>query len=92
MLIGYEYAKANRDQSVRELGWEFDESTICEVRPVEKTVVVYEKVNPLADSPALNTMLHDPNVKNEEVKEEVAQPAEQATVEAQAADEKTSEE
>lgn len=44
MLIGYEYASANRDEHVRELGWEFDPSTICEVKAVEKTVIVYERV------------------------------------------------
>ena len=46
MLIGYEYAKANRDESVRDLGWEFDESTICEVEAVQETVTVYKKLNP----------------------------------------------
>lgn len=42
VTIGYIYAEANRDESVSELGYEFDASTICEMRPVEKTITVYE--------------------------------------------------
>lgn len=44
MFIGYNYAQANRDESVQDLGWEFDKKTICEVKPVEKVVTVYEKI------------------------------------------------
>lgn len=44
MFIGYDYAQANRDESVRDLGWDFDKSTIREVKPVQKTVTVYERV------------------------------------------------
>lgn len=44
MLIGYVYAEANRDESVQELGWEFDPASICEMRAVEKTVIIYEPV------------------------------------------------
>lgn len=46
MLIGYQWAQANRDESIQDLGWDFDPRTICEVKPVQKTVTVYEKVNP----------------------------------------------
>ena len=42
MIIGYVYAAANRDESVDELGYEFDPSTICEMRSVEKIITVYE--------------------------------------------------
>jgi len=44
MLIGYVDAEANRDESVYDLGYEFDPSSICEVRSVEKTVVTYEPI------------------------------------------------
>lgn len=44
MLIGFNSAKANRDESMQDLGWEFDENTICEARAVQKTVTVYEPV------------------------------------------------
>ena len=42
MLIGYDYAEANRDMSVRELGFDFEESSIREMVPVEKTIITYE--------------------------------------------------
>ena len=42
MFIEYVSAEANRDMSVYELGYEFEESTIREVVPVEKTITVYE--------------------------------------------------
>lgn len=41
MLIGYVYAEANRDESVEDLGYEFDLSTICRMRAVPKTVTTY---------------------------------------------------
>jgi hypothetical protein len=41
LLIGYLGARANRDESITEIGWEFDLSSICEVEPVEVTTVVY---------------------------------------------------
>ena len=44
MLIGYIHAEANRDESMSDLGYEFDVSSICEMRPVEKTVTVYEPI------------------------------------------------
>lgn len=39
-------AEANRDESMSDLGWDYDISTIYEVYPIEKviTTVVYEKV------------------------------------------------
>jgi len=44
MLISHINAEANRDESVHDLGYEFDPDTICEVKPVEKTITVYEPV------------------------------------------------
>lgn len=41
MLIGYDYAEANRDESVYDLGYEFDPSTVCEMEKKEKTVIIY---------------------------------------------------
>lgn len=72
MFIGYGYAQANRDESIRDLGWEFDESTICEVEPVEKTVIVYKKVNPASKEGVINTMNNlDPITKQpDELKKE----------------------
>lgn len=89
MLIGYEYAKANRDESVRDLGWEFDETTICEVEAVQETVTVYKKLTP-SEGGRLNTMT-DPNVKSEEeVKAPVpATDAEQKQVPGEATQEET---
>ena len=42
MIIGYIYAEANRDESMSDLGYEFDDSTVCEMRPIEKTIIIYE--------------------------------------------------
>ena len=72
MFIGYEYAQANRDESIRDLGWDFDERTICQVWPVEKIVTVYTKVNPALKEGVTNTMNIDPNVKTEEAQEQAA--------------------
>jgi len=41
MLIGYQYAEANRDESVLDLGYEFDWSSVRKMRPVEKTITTY---------------------------------------------------
>ncbi len=46
MLIGFIWAEANRDESVRDLGWEFDPGTICEMERVEEIVVTYKLVRP----------------------------------------------
>lgn len=82
MYIGYNYAQANRDESVRDLGWDFDPATICEVRPVEKMVTIYEKVNPAGGQSCVNNMLHDPNVKAEEANEQATEAAESAAQDA----------
>lgn len=74
VLIGYEYARANRDEHVRDLGWEFDESTICEVEAVQETITVYKRVNPGSGQSAINNMLLDPNTQQaEEVKDQTTQ-------------------
>lgn len=44
MLIGHINAEANRDESVYDLGYEFDFKSICEMEPVEKVVVTYKPV------------------------------------------------
>ena len=41
MFIEYIHAEANRDESVYELGYEFDPSSIREVVPVEAVVITY---------------------------------------------------
>ena len=41
MFIEYIHAEANRDESVYELGYEFDPSSIREVVPVETVVITY---------------------------------------------------
>ena len=43
MLIGYMDAKTTGGRSPWEVGWEFDEDTVCKVKPVEKTITIYEK-------------------------------------------------
>ena len=43
MLIGYNWAETTGDMSPREAGWEFDDAEIWEVKPIEKTIIVYEK-------------------------------------------------
>lgn len=40
MYIRHNDAKANRDMSVIELGWEFDMKSIVEVEPYTETIVV----------------------------------------------------
>lgn len=35
LLIGFDYAKTTGDDSLSDIGWEFDESTICEVEQYE---------------------------------------------------------
>jgi len=39
LFIGYICVEANQ-----ELGYEFDINSICEMRPVEKSIIIYEKV------------------------------------------------
>ena len=45
MLIGFHDARSDGDMSATKRGFEFDFSTIHEVRAVEKTVIVYEQVD-----------------------------------------------
>lgn len=78
MFIGYEYAQANRDESVRELGWDFDPTTICQVWPTQKVVTVYSKVNPALKEGVTNTMIKDPNTPQADNQEEATGQAENA--------------
>jgi hypothetical protein len=39
-LIGYEWASTNSDNSIWDIGWEFDEDTLCFVKDVEVQVTV----------------------------------------------------
>lgn len=43
IFIGYIDAESTGDESARERGYEFDKSTICEMVPIKKTIIVYEK-------------------------------------------------
>ncbi len=43
IYIGYIGAKTTGDNNAYETGWEFDSSTICEMKPIEKTIVTYIK-------------------------------------------------
>ena len=42
--IGYGWAQANRDQSIFELGWEFDPQTISFYKPKQVTVITYVEI------------------------------------------------
>ncbi len=44
MFILYIDAKGAGDQGVYDAGWEFDETTICEVRPKEIKTTIYEPI------------------------------------------------
>lgn len=44
ILIGFDYAETTGDETPWEKGFEFDESSVCYVEAVEKTVVVTEYV------------------------------------------------
>lgn len=44
MLIGFADAKTTGDDSPRDVGWEFDPETICEVVAKEVVTTVYEPV------------------------------------------------
>lgn len=49
MFISFDMAEANRDESMSDLGWEFNWNSVCEVVPKEKSVLVYEpKESPCA--------------------------------------------
>jgi hypothetical protein len=43
IYIGYLFARANRDESVFDLGWEFDTNSIVYMKPIEKTIITYIK-------------------------------------------------
>jgi len=43
MLIGYCNAEANRDESVADLGYEFNPDSICQVEKKQKVVDYYAK-------------------------------------------------
>lgn len=45
IYIGYLKARANRDESVEDLGWEFDTNSIIYMKPIEKTIITYIKEN-----------------------------------------------
>lgn len=40
-FIGYEWAEANRDESIFDLGWEFEWNTVAEYEPKEITTTIY---------------------------------------------------
>lgn len=42
--IQYEWASANRDESIFDLGWEFNWKTVKFVKPIEKTITVTEYI------------------------------------------------
>ena len=44
MFIQFTDAKGAGDQGVHDAGWEFDENSICEVRPKEVKTTIYEPV------------------------------------------------
>lgn len=43
--IGYGWAQANRDQSIFELGWEFDQGTISLYKPKEIVATTYVEIS-----------------------------------------------
>ena len=44
MLIGYDGAATTGDSNPVDVGWEFDPSSICVVKPKEITTIVFERV------------------------------------------------
>jgi len=44
MIIGYLDSETTGDRSAWEVGCEFDPTTICRMRAVEKTVITYEDI------------------------------------------------
>lgn len=44
LFVGYKWAVANRDESISDLGWEFDPASIREVEPVEVVTIRYRDV------------------------------------------------
>lgn len=43
--IGYEWAWANRDQSIFDLGWQFDQGTISFYKPKEIVTTTYVEIS-----------------------------------------------
>lgn len=43
-LIGYDWARTTGDMSIWDIGWEFDEDSICFVEPYEVTKIKYRKI------------------------------------------------
>ena len=43
-LIGYDWAETTGDNSPQDVGWEFDQRSICEVKSREVVKTVYEKI------------------------------------------------
>lgn len=43
-LVGYEWARTTGDMSIWDVGWEFDEDSICFVEPYDVTVIKYRKI------------------------------------------------
>jgi hypothetical protein len=85
MKIGYNGFYMTGDNNPSDMGLSYDIDSICEVKLVEKTVTVYEKVIPPAESPALNTMSNfDPKEGQQEaagVAEEVKETANEQAAE-----------
>jgi len=44
MFIGFMYAETTGDNNPKDVGWEFDPRSICEVVPKEVKSIIYEKV------------------------------------------------
>lgn len=90
MYIGYHDFYMTGDNNASDMGLDYDINSICEVRPVEKRVIVYEKVNPASGKAGVNHMT-DPNVKAEGQEEGVAEEAKAETANEQATEESAEE-
>lgn len=43
-FIQFQWAKANRDESLHDIGWEFDWSSVIEVESYPKTVIAFRPI------------------------------------------------
>lgn len=43
-LVGYGWASTTGDTSINDVGWEFDEDSICFVEPYEETITRYREI------------------------------------------------
>lgn len=43
-LIGYKWAQTTGDMGIWDIGWEFDENSICFVEPYEISITKYRKI------------------------------------------------